>query len=184
MGKMIKIKLLAFIFFFCIYLVVHGQYHYENRDIQLSLVIHYLNDTTLKVTGSIINKMDNCIYHSGFALNLNHEESFFYGYSDNELVIQLGDVSKMVPVEYLISVHLIESEDTLYFEQTITSQFFNTKSKLYLSFDYLNLNKFDKETRNKIDIIPYPEDKSGILGCPQYRYYCDWFKLEIPYQHN
>jgi len=162
-------------------MTVFGQYDFENRDIQLSFNLTYEKDTILKVTGSVINKLNNTIYHSGFPLKFNHEKVYFYAYSDDELVIQLGDVSKMIPVEYLLSVEPIESNETLYFEQTITSHFFLTKNRLYLSFDYLNIQKFDKETKNKIGIIPYPGE-TNILGCPLYSRYCDWFKFEIPYQ--
>lgn len=170
----------SLIIFLTISFELSAQYCFENRDVKLLLDIDYINDTTLHVTGSVINKLDNAIYYSGFASEFKHEELYFYGYAENELVIQLGNTSKMIPGDYLISVTPIKSRDTAFLNQTIISQFFSAKNRLYLSFDYLNINKFDGDVKNKIEIIQYP-DSHGVLGCPCYRKYCEWFELEIPY---
>ncbi len=160
-------------------LSANAQYVFENRDIILEINLKTVNDTTITISGSVVNKLTHRIYSVSFPSSFQHDVVYFR-FPKDELIIDSGGILDIPSIEYLMSVSPIDSEDTLFIKETIISNLFRKKNRLHLSFAYLDIESLNKKEKKEITLFLTHKDPE-IYDCPSFRRYCKWFMVEMPY---
>jgi hypothetical protein len=166
---------------------VSQNYQIETRDILLNYDITSINDSTILLTGKIINKINYNIYiapPSNIWINCDLRN----GYPESYKILEGGIFWFDQDLQHMALKYLTElkANDTISFQNKIGCKNFNFKYGTIISFDYVNSEKYNskikKEILKSLHHIPGHETSKDFYTSNEQLLgkLCDYIVITIP----